>query len=104
RTPNWLRPRSPSTTGRPTCSAASTPRRCAGPPDTVHDGPSAPRAPGGSVMDSTDIDRVAPTLRPDEGAVMKQRWAELLFLHWAVDATALRARLPAGVELDTFEG
>jgi uncharacterized protein len=55
-------------------------------------------------MDSTDIDRVAPTLRPDEGAVMKQRWAELLFLHWAVDATALRARLPAGVELDTFEG
>jgi uncharacterized protein YqjF (DUF2071 family) len=55
-------------------------------------------------MHSTEIDRVAPTLRPDEGEVMKQRWADLLFLHWAVDAKPLRALLPAGLELDTFEG
>lgn len=48
--------------------------------------------------------RVKPTKKPDEGAVMKQRWADLLFLHWAVDAPLLRAQLPAGLELDTFEG
>jgi len=55
-------------------------------------------------MHSTEIDSVSPTLRPDEGAVLTQRWADLLFVHWAVDAAALRARLPAGLELDTFEG
>jgi uncharacterized protein len=55
-------------------------------------------------MHTTPIDRVAPTLRPDEGAVLKQRWADLLFVHWAVDAAPLRARVPAGLELDTFEG
>jgi uncharacterized protein YqjF (DUF2071 family) len=55
-------------------------------------------------MPSTEIDRISPTLRPDEGAVLKQRWADLLFVHWAVDAAALRARLPAGLELDTFDG
>jgi uncharacterized protein YqjF (DUF2071 family) len=61
-------------------------------------------ASGGQVTEVTGIDRLAPTRRPDEGAVMKQRWADLLFLHWAVDADGLRARLPPGVELDTFEG
>lgn len=35
---------------------------------------------------------------------MFQRWHELLFAHWPVSADALRARLPAGLELDTFEG
>lgn len=55
-------------------------------------------------MHSTEIDRISPTLRPDEGEVMKQRWADLLFLHWTADAKPLRAMLPAGLELDTFEG
>jgi uncharacterized protein len=50
------------------------------------------------------IDRIGPTLRPDEGALMKQRWADLGFFHWAVDAEALRGRLPPGIEVDTFEG
>lgn len=31
-------------------------------------------------------------------------WEELLFLHWPVDAAALRRHLPVGVELDTFDG
>ena len=35
---------------------------------------------------------------------MFQRWHELLFAHWPVPAEPLRARLPAGLELDTFEG
>lgn len=55
-------------------------------------------------MASTVIDRVSPTLRPDEGEVMNQRWADLLFLHWAVDAKALQRLLPPGLELDTFDG
>jgi uncharacterized protein YqjF (DUF2071 family) len=51
-----------------------------------------------------DIDRIAPTRRPRGMAVMKQRWEELLFLHWEVDPAPLRAMLPEGLELDTFEG
>ena len=48
--------------------------------------------------------RLKPTKKPDQGAVMKQRWADLLFLHWTADARLLRPQLPAGLELDTFEG
>jgi uncharacterized protein YqjF (DUF2071 family) len=55
-------------------------------------------------MDPTHIDRTAPTLRPDESALMKQRWADLGFFHWTVDAGPLRALLPRRLELDTFEG
>jgi len=33
-----------------------------------------------------------------------QTWRDLLFLHWEVDAAALQALLPRGVEVDTFEG
>lgn len=32
------------------------------------------------------------------------RWHDLLFMHWPVPAALLRAQLPAGLELDTFEG
>jgi uncharacterized protein YqjF (DUF2071 family) len=35
---------------------------------------------------------------------MYQRWAELLFLHWAVPETMLRPLIPPGLEIDTFEG
>ncbi len=35
---------------------------------------------------------------------MRQRWAELLFLHWRVPADVLAARLPRELQLDTFEG
>jgi len=40
-----------------------------------------------------------PTARP----VMRQRWSHLLFLHWAVDLELIRAHLPAGLEVDTFD-
>ena len=36
--------------------------------------------------------------------IMTQTWHDLLFAHWQVDAAALRERLPAGFELDLFEG
>ena len=44
--------------------------------------------------------RVRPTRRP----VMRQRWDDLLFLHWEYAADAIQARLPAGLTVDTFEG
>ena len=36
--------------------------------------------------------------------VIAQSWHELLFAHWPVPAEALRAKVPARLELDTFEG
>ncbi len=36
--------------------------------------------------------------------VMTMDWEDLLFLHWRVPAAALQRHLPAGVEVDTFEG
>jgi uncharacterized protein YqjF (DUF2071 family) len=35
---------------------------------------------------------------------MTQSWVHLLFAHWPVDAAGLRSTLPAGLELDTYEG
>ncbi len=35
---------------------------------------------------------------------MHQRWRRLLFLHWEVDAEAVRASLPHGLEVDLFDG
>lgn len=36
--------------------------------------------------------------------VMQQTWYNLLFAHWPVPVDALRAQVPAQLELDTFEG
>jgi len=36
--------------------------------------------------------------------VMKMGWRELLFAHWVIEASTLRRLLPAGLELDAFEG
>jgi uncharacterized protein YqjF (DUF2071 family) len=41
---------------------------------------------------------------PESPWVMTQTWNDLLFAHWPVDVSALRAKLPAGFELDLFEG
>lgn len=35
---------------------------------------------------------------------MQMRWLDLLFAHWPVDPAVLRPLLPAGLELDLFEG
>ena len=50
------------------------------------------------------IDRITPTLRPHQPVVMYQSWRHLLFLHWEVPADSLRALLPSGLDLDTFDG
>lgn len=36
--------------------------------------------------------------------VMLMKWHDLCFLHWPVPAEALQPHLPAGLELDTYEG
>lgn len=42
---------------------------------------------------------------PPEGPwVMTQTWNHVLFAHWAVDSEAIRGRIPAALELETFNG
>jgi uncharacterized protein YqjF (DUF2071 family) len=36
--------------------------------------------------------------------VMAQSWHDLLFAHWPVNASALRAQIPAQLDVDTFNG
>ena len=50
------------------------------------------------------IDRITATRRPAGSALMRQRWSELLFLHWRVPEADMRAVVPDGLEIDTFDG
>jgi uncharacterized protein len=45
-----------------------------------------------------------PTELPSEWAVMRQKWHDLLFLHWTVYPPALRRLIPPQLELDLFDG
>lgn len=46
----------------------------------------------------TVVPQVEPTWR------LSQRWSRLLFAHWPVPAAEVQARLPAGLQVDTFDG
>lgn len=48
--------------------------------------------------------RLAVRERPAGMIVGRQRWNHLLFAHWKVDANEVRAGLPPGLFVDTFEG
>jgi uncharacterized protein len=50
------------------------------------------------------IDRISPTLEPDQPVLMHQNWHHLLFLHWEIPPNELQALLPPRLTLDTFEG
>jgi uncharacterized protein YqjF (DUF2071 family) len=41
---------------------------------------------------------------PDTPWIMRQTWHDLLFAHWPIDPARLRAAVPAGVEVDLYEG
>ena len=41
---------------------------------------------------------------PLRRAVMQQRWEDVVFLHWPYDPAAVQRLLPAGVQVDTFDG
>lgn len=41
---------------------------------------------------------------PKKPWIMRQKWRDLLFLHWPIDPEAIRAHIPAGLTLDLFGG
>src|SRR4029450_10313014 len=51
-----------------------------------------------------DVTSHRPWPIPSSPWVMTQTWHDLLFAHWPVDAAVLGERIPAGFELDTFDG
>ena len=50
------------------------------------------------------IDRVTPTLEPDQQVFMYQNWHHLAFLHWEVPRAELQALIPPELTVDVFEG
>jgi uncharacterized protein YqjF (DUF2071 family) len=50
------------------------------------------------------IDRISPTLEPDQPVLLHQNWHHLLFLHWEIPAMELQALLPPRLTVDLFEG
>jgi uncharacterized protein YqjF (DUF2071 family) len=57
-------------------------------------------------LSSPVFDRVdhRPYAPPAEPWVGHMRWRDLAFLHWPVDPAIVRPLVPAGLELDTFDG
>jgi len=57
-------------------------------------------------FDVTVVDEVAhrPWPMPNAPWVMTQTWNDLLFAHWPIDPTQLRAHVPSAFELDLFDG
>jgi uncharacterized protein len=49
----------------------------------------------------TDAERC---LEPVRTAVMRQQWLDLAYVHWRYDPAVVQALLPAGLEVDTFDG
>lgn len=52
----------------------------------------------------TASQRLEARMRPAGAPAMRQSWAELLFLHWTLDPSAVQQTLPRGLKVDTFEG
>jgi uncharacterized protein len=52
----------------------------------------------------SDLERLRLRNKPAGLPLIRQTWRQLAFLHWSVDPVALAALLPAGIELDTWEG
>ncbi len=50
------------------------------------------------------MDRIAPTRRPAGRCRGYQSWRSLLFMHWPVPVEAMRALVPAELDLDLYEG
>jgi hypothetical protein len=55
-------------------------------------------------MPTSAIDRIAPTREPRRWPVMRQKWRDLLFIHWPIPPEAMRPLVPPQLELDLFEG
>ena len=57
----------------------------------------------GTRKDGLSVEHI-PFPMPDKRCALHQNWKKLTFLHWEVDPETLRKHLPAGLELDLFEG
>jgi uncharacterized protein YqjF (DUF2071 family) len=55
------------------------------------------------IKETSMIDRLQPTRRPQGRAKGYQSWRELLFLHWKVSVEALRQLVPSVLELDLYD-
>jgi uncharacterized protein len=55
-------------------------------------------------MSRRDIDRIAPTRRPDAAPAGTQRWRELLFLHWSFSIAEVRRLVPEPLAIDAWDG
>jgi uncharacterized protein YqjF (DUF2071 family) len=53
---------------------------------------------------SLDLDRIAPTRRPDGDPAGFQTWRNLLFVHWALPPEVIRERVPKSLKLDLWDG
>jgi uncharacterized protein len=49
-------------------------------------------------------DRLQAREPPESHSVLRMRWEQLLFLHWAWDAREIQKTLPEGLFVDTFDG
>jgi uncharacterized protein YqjF (DUF2071 family) len=60
----------------------------------------------GHDFNSTILESFAhrPWPMPDRAWVMTQTWNDLLFAHWTIDPSLLRARIPDAFDLDLFNG
>ncbi len=47
--------------------------------------------------------RLAARARPEGMAIGRQRWSDLLFLHWQIEPETIQATLPAGLTVDTHD-
>jgi uncharacterized protein YqjF (DUF2071 family) len=56
------------------------------------------------VQPPTPAQRLAARDKPAGHPVMRQRWGDLLFLHWPVPPDLIQNRLPPGLHVDTFCG
>lgn len=52
----------------------------------------------------TTSERLRWTRRPNRIPLMRQKWRDLLFLHWPVPVEVVSRLLPPGLEVDTWEG
>src|SRR3954462_52132 len=56
------------------------------------------------MREAAAIDRLGMRARPEGPYVMEQNWENLLFLHWPFDEAVVRSLIPAGLDIDTFDG
>ena len=55
-------------------------------------------------MHGLTVDRITPTQRPDRRPNGFQKWRNLLFLHWPIEAQVVQALLPPGLDVDCYQG